>query len=140
MMNTYPVWPLLQQLGGQHELMMNCSCSSKNQKNQPASMSCSISSLSWESWSIRSPDTRKIASSNLAESILFYNLFALRLPLSDFPGYRKPCSIRRARAQSPPQAHCARSAAGPPGRLGCCPPSHLHAARRSLPATHARAP
>jgi hypothetical protein len=26
--------------------------------------------LSWESWSIRSPDTRKIASSNLAESIL----------------------------------------------------------------------
>ena len=32
--------------------------------------SCSVSSLSWESWSIRSPDTRKIASSNLAESIL----------------------------------------------------------------------
>ena len=26
--------------------------------------------LSWESWPIRSPDTRKIASSNLAESIL----------------------------------------------------------------------
>ena len=26
--------------------------------------------LSWESWLIRSPDTRKIASSNLAESIL----------------------------------------------------------------------
>ena len=33
--------------------------------------------LSWESWLIRSPDTRKIASSNLAESILFYNLFCI---------------------------------------------------------------
>jgi hypothetical protein len=33
-------------------------------------LSQSRGSLSWESWSIRSPDTRKIASSNLAESIL----------------------------------------------------------------------
>jgi hypothetical protein len=47
-------------------------------------LSQSCGSLSWESWLIRSPDTRKIASSNLAESILSCCPF---VPLPSMPVY-----------------------------------------------------